>query len=84
MRLTIVLLAASLLVPAGSSAFARFLYEGQYPAPPALANRMALPECGFAATERWGPNGFQYCDPKNIYPPLYPRSVRPAHRRSYR
>jgi hypothetical protein len=29
---------------------------------------MALPECGFAATKRWGPNGCQLCDPRNIYP----------------
>jgi hypothetical protein len=28
---------------------------------------MALPECGFAATESFGPNGFQLCDGRNIY-----------------
>jgi hypothetical protein len=38
---------------------------GQYPAPFALAAQSALPACGFAAVESWGPNGFQYCDPRN-------------------
>jgi hypothetical protein len=41
---------------------------GQYPAPAALAAQSALPACGFAAVESWGPNGFQYCDPRNIRP----------------
>jgi len=83
MRWTLLLLPAALAAAAVGSAFAQSLYGGQYPAPPALANQMALPECGFAATARWGPNGFQYCDPKNIYPPLYP-PPRPAHRRYHR
>jgi hypothetical protein len=81
MRWRVMLLTAALAAPTGNSAFAQFLNQGQYPAPPWIANRMALPECGFAATERWGPNGFQYCDPKNIYPPLYPRSAKVPHRR---
>jgi hypothetical protein len=29
---------------------------------------MALPLCGFAATKRWGPNGCQPCDARNMYP----------------
>jgi len=41
---------------------------GQYPLPRSLSNQTAQPECGFAATESYGPNGFQFCDPKNIYP----------------
>jgi hypothetical protein len=41
---------------------------GQYPAPFALAAQSALPACGFAAVESWGPNGFQYCDPRNEWP----------------
>jgi hypothetical protein len=41
---------------------------GQYPAPFALAAQSALPACGFAAVESWGPNGFQYCDPRNERP----------------
>ena len=57
----------TLRATASSLAFAQSLDGGQYPAPPALANRMALPECGFAATESWGPNGFQYCDSRNVY-----------------
>jgi hypothetical protein len=40
--------------------------DGQRPAPPSIAARSALPECGFAAIESWGPNGFQYCDPRNV------------------
>jgi hypothetical protein len=43
-------------------------YEGQAPLPPSLSDQTAQPECGFAATESWGQNGFQWCDPKNIYP----------------
>jgi hypothetical protein len=40
--------------------------QGQRAAPPSIANQLVLPDCGFAATESWGPNGFQYCDPRNI------------------
>jgi hypothetical protein len=40
--------------------------QGQRPAPPSITSQLALPDCGFAATESWGPNGFQYCDPRNI------------------
>jgi hypothetical protein len=43
-------------------------YQGQYPLPPSLSHRTAQPECGFAAIEDWGPNGFQWCDPKNMNP----------------
>ncbi len=42
---------------------------GQYPAPAAFAAQSALPACGFAAVESWGPNGFQYCDARNQWPP---------------
>jgi hypothetical protein len=41
---------------------------GQYPAPFALAAQSALPACGFAAVESWGPNGFQYCDARHERP----------------
>jgi hypothetical protein len=44
-------------------------YPGQYPMPRSLNDRSAQPECGFAATESYGPNGFQFCDPKNIRSP---------------
>jgi hypothetical protein len=47
-------------------------HQGQYPLPPSL--RTAQPECGFAATEDWRPNGFQWCDSKNMYP--VPRDYR--------
>jgi hypothetical protein len=43
-------------------------YQGQYPLHPSLSDRTAQPECGFAATEDWGPNGFQWCDSKSINP----------------
>ena len=48
---------------------------GQLPAPPAMAKRMALPACGFAATESWGPNGCQLCDPRNEYPNPFDRNA---------
>ena len=40
--------------------------SGQVPAPRDLAARSALPACGFAAVESFGPNGFQYCDSRNM------------------
>jgi hypothetical protein len=43
-------------------------YPGQYPMQPSLSNRTAQPECGFAATQDWGPNGFQWCDSKSMNP----------------
>src|SRR6266702_2707740 len=43
-------------------------YDGKAPLPPSLSDQTAQPECGFAATASWGPNGFQWCDPKNVYP----------------
>jgi hypothetical protein len=42
--------------------------QGQYPLQPSLSDRTAQPECGFAATQDWGPNGFQWCDPKSMNP----------------
>jgi len=53
-------------------AYAHYYCEnGQMPAPPAIAAQMALPLCGFAATKRWGPNGCQLCDARNMYPNPY-------------
>jgi hypothetical protein len=68
--------AALMCVVYSSAAFAspyEWSYQGQYALPPSLSNRTAQPECGFAATENWGPNGFQWCDSKNMYPrpPIY-------------
>jgi hypothetical protein len=60
--------------------------DGQMPAPPELAAQMALPLCGFAATKRWGANGCQLCDARNMYPNPFDegvppdRSARHAHR----
>ena len=80
MRLTF-LFAAATVACCSSGASAQTCYDGQCPAPPELAARMALPECGFAATKRWGSNGFQWCDARNMYPRPYAsgdgRYVRP-------
>ena len=63
------LIAAALLTLIGSDrSFAYYCEGGQQPVPPAIAARMALPLCGFAATKRWGPNGCQLCDSRNMYP----------------
>ena len=67
MRHKVLIVAAALGVAYGSAALAQPIEGGQYPAPPAVASRSALPLCGFAATESWGTNGFAYCDPRNIY-----------------
>jgi hypothetical protein len=48
---------------------------------------MALPQCGFAATKRWGPNGCQLCDASNMHPnPFegYPYEGYRSPRRAYR
>jgi hypothetical protein len=52
---------------AGTPSFAAW-QGGQQAAPPAVAAQSALPECGFAATESWGTNGFQLCDARNVRP----------------
>jgi hypothetical protein len=62
---TIVCIAAtaSLLSILGSKvSFAAYCPGGQQPAPPALAAQMALPLCGFAASQDVGSNGCQLCD----------------------
>jgi hypothetical protein len=67
MSYKVMLIGLVLSASAGEVAFAAPVPDGQYPASPSRASGSALPECGFAAIESWGPNGFQYCDPKNIY-----------------
>jgi len=63
------LISAALLTLVGSGpSFAYYCAGGQQPVPPAVAAQMALPLCGFAATKRWGPNGCQLCDSRNMYP----------------
>jgi len=61
------LLAAAVFGAITGPAFAQSYQGGQYPAPPSIAAQSALPSCGFAATESWGPNGFQYCDSGNVH-----------------
>jgi hypothetical protein len=68
MRAASVLLAGVLTLSGSDVSFAYYCEGGQQPVPPAVAARMALPACGFAATERWGPNGCQLCDSRNMYP----------------
>jgi hypothetical protein len=67
MRYKAMLIGLVLFASAGQLAFSAPVPYGQYPASPYRASRSALPACGFAAIEDWGPNGFQYCDPRNIY-----------------
>ena len=68
MRYGLLALATLLTISSSSDGFARYCEGGQQPVPPAVAAQMALPLCGFAATRRWGPNGCQLCDARNMYP----------------
>jgi len=67
MRLGLFMLTALFTALGSNSSFA-YCEGGQQPVPPSVAARMALPACGFAATNRWGPNGCQLCDSRNMYP----------------
>ena len=69
--------AALLTLIASDQSFAYYCEGGQQPVPPEVAAQMALPLCGFAATKRWGPNGCQLCDPRNMYPNPYAREHAP-------
>ena len=81
------LMLVSLLTLSGSDvSYAYFCQGGQQPVPPAVAAHLALPECGFAATRSWGPNGCQLCDSRNMYPNPFMggdglATVSPAHRK---
>jgi hypothetical protein len=78
------LIAAALLTLIGSDrSFAYYCADGQQPVPPAIAARMALPLCGFAATKRWGPNGCQPCDARNMYPNPFAADGAYAGRRAH-
>ena len=67
-----ILVSAALVTLLGTTqSFAYYCEGGQQPVPPEIAAQMALPLCGFAATKRWGPNGCQLCDPRNMYPNPY-------------
>jgi hypothetical protein len=68
MRYNLLLLGTLLTASGGNPALAYFCEGGQQPVPPAIAERMALPLCGIAATQPWGPNGCQLCDTRQMYP----------------
>ena len=75
------LISAALLASLGSDpSFAYYCADGQQPVPPAIAAQMALPLCGFAATKRWGRNGCQPCDARNMYPNPFAADGAPAGR----
>ena len=79
-----IVISAALLTLLGSDqSFAYFCADGQQPVPPEIAARMALPLCGFAATKRFGPNGCQLCDARNIYPNPFAADGAPAVRRAH-
>ncbi len=81
MRYSLLVVGAMLTVSSANSASAYDCEGGQQPVPPAVAAQMALPACGFAATKRWGPNGCQLCDSRNMYPnPFTERGGSRGHR----
>jgi len=71
MKYKAALIGMVLIASSGNLAFAARVHDGQYPATPERARAYALPDCGFAAVEPWGSNGFQYCDSDNEYPRPY-------------
>lgn len=81
MRTVLSIAGLALVFSASHPANAYYCENGQMPAPPEVAARMALPLCGFAATKRWGPNGCQLCDARNMYPNpyTYERAARRGH-----
>jgi hypothetical protein len=76
-------LAAFVTASGANPALANYCEGGQQPVPPAIAERMALPLCGFAATHRWGPNGCQLCDSRNMYPNPFATRTVPRYRYYY-
>ena len=68
MRTVLWIAGLALMVSMSRPAGAYQCRDGQMPAPPEVAAQMALPLCGFAATKRWGPNGCQLCDARNMHP----------------
>jgi len=71
MRTVLWIAGLALMVSMSRPAGAYQCRDGHMPAPPEVAAQMALPLCGFAATKRWGPNGCQLCDGRNIHPSPY-------------
>jgi hypothetical protein len=80
MRTVLSIAGLALVFSASHPADAYYCEDGQMPAPPAIAAQMALPLCGFAATKRWGPNGCQLCDARNMHPNPYEYDRRPVRR----
>ena len=76
----IVISAAFLTLLGSGQSFAYYCEGGQQPVPPEIAARMALPLCGFAATKRFGPNGCQLCDARNMYPNPFAADGAPVKR----
>src|SRR5713226_9638557 len=69
MRHVFLALTTLIVASGGNTAFAQYdCPGGQRPVPPAVAERMALPLCGFDATKRWAGNMCQLCDSRNMYP----------------
>ena len=82
MRNFLLALTVLLTAPGAGPAFAQYdCPGGQRPVPPAIAERMALPLCGFDATKRWAGNMCQLCDSRNMYP--NPFGPYPAPRSRY-
>jgi hypothetical protein len=78
------MISAALLALVGSDqSFAYHCEGGQQPVPPEIAVQMALPLCGFAATKRWGPNGCQLCDARNMHPNPFAADGAYAGRRAH-
>jgi hypothetical protein len=77
MRHVFLALTTLIMASGGNTAFAQYdCPGGQRPVPPAVAERMALPLCGFDATKRWAGNMCQLCDSRNMYPnPFVPYPV---------
>ena len=77
MRHVSLALATLIVASGGNAAFAQYdCPGGQRPVPPAVAERMALPLCGFDATKLWAGNMCQLCDSRNMYPnPFVPYPV---------
>jgi hypothetical protein len=84
MKHTLLALATLLAASGDNPAFAQYSYYcpgGQQPVPPIIAERMALPLCGFDAAKRWTGNMCQLCDSRNMYP--NPFVAYPAPRSRY-
>src|SRR3984893_6450977 len=69
MRHVSLALATLIVASAGNTAFAQYdCPGGQRPVPPWVAERVALPLCGFDATKPGAGNMCQLCYSRNIYP----------------